>query len=64
MPSHSDKLQLKFPLWAFLNQPVFSPTTRLILSPRRFSYFHRVRLLERCWQRNCQSNNHHSNGNY
>ncbi|KAB8335559.1 hypothetical protein SD80_004445 [Scytonema tolypothrichoides VB-61278] len=39
---------IKFPLWEYLNQPVFSHKTKLILSPRRFAHLHRVQLLKRC----------------
>ena len=42
----------KFPIWHYLNQPLFEgPTTILILNPRRFVYLHRIKLLERCLER-------------
>ena len=42
---------LRFPLWQFLNQPLFSTNKQLILNPRRFSYFYRLEHLERCLNR-------------
>ncbi|MBW4650114.1 MAG: hypothetical protein KME06_15710 [Kastovskya adunca ATA6-11-RM4] len=45
----------KFPLWQFLTQPVFDSTTKLILNPRRFWGRHNIRLLERCWAKECSS---------
>jgi len=41
-------IKIQFPLWQYLNQPVFSSTTKLILNPRQFQYFYRVETLERC----------------
>jgi hypothetical protein len=38
-----------FPLWQFLQQPVFSSKTRLILNPRQFEVAYKIELLERCW---------------
>ncbi|MCG9890134.1 MAG: hypothetical protein MH252_03520 [Thermosynechococcaceae cyanobacterium MS004] len=38
----------RFPLWAYLNQPIFDPTTPLILHPQQFVQHSRVKLLERC----------------
>jgi hypothetical protein len=42
-------------MWQFLNQPVFSSKTKLILDPRLFAYLYRVKLLERCWTKVCDS---------
>jgi hypothetical protein len=39
---------VKFPLWPFLNQPLFHPTFRIMLNPRRFQHAYQLRLLERC----------------
>jgi hypothetical protein len=45
----SDKsVKVKFPLWPFLNQPLFHPTFRVMLNPARFQYAYQLRLLERC----------------
>lgn len=41
--------KIKFPLWQYLKQPVFSQYSTLILDPRRFAYLYRVELLKRCW---------------
>ncbi|MEB3337704.1 MAG: hypothetical protein VKJ46_09595, partial [Leptolyngbyaceae bacterium] len=51
--------RLTFPLWQFLNQPVFSSTSRLILNPRQFWYVYRIQLLKRCWAKNFESEGHH-----
>ncbi|AFZ20218.1 hypothetical protein Mic7113_4533 [Allocoleopsis franciscana PCC 7113] len=48
-------IKIKFPLWSFLNQPVFSSKTKLILNPREFAYLYRVQLLEACWAKECNS---------
>ncbi|MGA7933133.1 MAG: hypothetical protein WCA35_06270 [Kovacikia sp.] len=40
--------KIRFPLWQFLNQPVFYPSSNAILNPRRYWYLHQVQLLERC----------------
>ncbi|MBD1911154.1 MULTISPECIES: hypothetical protein [unclassified Leptolyngbya] len=48
------KPNLFVPLWHFLNQPVFDERSPLILDPRRFWYFYRVRYLERCLCKNFQ----------
>lgn len=42
-----------FPLWQFLNQPVFSSQTKLILNPRQFEYLYKIDLLERCLAQEC-----------
>lgn len=39
----------RFPIWEFLNQPLFDPETALILNPSDFWQHYRVILLERCW---------------
>lgn len=57
----SKDLQLKFPLWQFLNQPIFSSETKLILNPSRFAYCYRIRLLERCLAKHCDSREHPCN---
>jgi hypothetical protein len=46
----------KFPIWHYLNQPLFDSTTTIpILNPRRFLYLHRIELLERCLEREFRS---------
>ncbi|HEY9851618.1 MAG TPA: hypothetical protein V6D28_19260 [Leptolyngbyaceae cyanobacterium] len=44
----ANKHQIKFPIWQYLNQPLFSSTTKLVLNPSRFWFLYRVQLLERC----------------
>ncbi|HEY9601642.1 MAG TPA: hypothetical protein V6C85_08535 [Allocoleopsis sp.] len=51
--------KIRFPLWQFLNQPLFSSDTKLELHPKRFAYRYRIQLLERCWTRQCGSKGHH-----
>ena len=46
----------KFPIWHYLNQPLFEgPVTIPILNPRRFLYLYRIELLERCLEREFRS---------
>jgi hypothetical protein len=52
MPDQYSKLP--FPIWEFLNQPLFQADSKVILNPIRFCYLHRVRLLERCLQKEYQ----------
>lgn len=44
-------LKVRFPLWKFLNQPVFNPQSPLVLNPRRFWQLYQLDHLERCWIR-------------
>ncbi len=50
-----ERSNIEFPLWQYLNQPLFSANTKLVLSPRRFAHLHRVELLERCWAKKCDA---------
>lgn len=52
---------IKFPLWQYLNQPIFSATTKLVLSPRHFGHLYRVQSLERCWDRDYDSQGRYRN---
>jgi hypothetical protein len=47
--------KVNFPLWQYLNQPVFSRQTQFILNPRRFAYMWRIELLKRCWHKECDA---------
>jgi hypothetical protein len=47
---------LKFPLWQYLNQPLFSSHSKFVLIPSRFVYLHRIELLKRCWAKECDVN--------
>jgi hypothetical protein len=38
-----------FPVWHFLNQPLFDAQYPAILNPRRFWHFYKIRHLEKCW---------------
>jgi hypothetical protein len=46
-------LNRDFPLWEFLNQPVFDADAKF-MSPSEFQYRHQVERLERCWSIACQ----------
>jgi hypothetical protein len=43
--------KIQFPLWQFLNQPVFNPQSPLVLNPARFWQRYQLEHLERCWNR-------------
>jgi hypothetical protein len=45
---------IKFPLWQFLNQPVFRASYVPVLNPRRFWYLYQIELLERCFEKQCE----------
>ncbi len=47
--------KIKFPLWQYLNQPLFSHDIQLVWSPQRFAILWRIQLLERCWSKKCAS---------
>jgi hypothetical protein len=49
------KRQMQFPIWQYLNQPVFSRTYRTILNPWRFRQAQQVYYLERCWTKEFKS---------
>ncbi|MBG1269304.1 hypothetical protein [Nostoc sp. WHI] len=51
-PKHT---KIKFPLWLYLNQPLFSRDTKLVLNPHRFALIWRLQLLERCWAKECDA---------
>ncbi len=51
-PKHT---KTKFPLWLYLNQPLFSSDTKLVLNPHRFALIWRLQLLERCWAKECDA---------
>jgi hypothetical protein len=40
--------KLKFPVWAFLNQPLFHPKFKVVLNPLRFQQLYQMQFLERC----------------
>jgi hypothetical protein len=45
----------KFPVWPYLNQPLFDASYTPVLDPRRFWYVYQVQFLERCLEINHQS---------
>jgi hypothetical protein len=49
MDTEHDRIKLKFPLWKYLTQPVFSPEFKS-LNPFRFWQMHNTEQLEVCWQ--------------
>lgn len=54
-PMSSQNSKIKFPFWQYLNQPLFSPDTKLELNPRRFAHSWRIGLLERCLNKECDA---------
>ncbi|BAZ30623.1 hypothetical protein NIES4074_30840 [Cylindrospermum sp. NIES-4074] len=48
--------KIKFPLWQYLNQPLFSRDARLVWNPQRFAAIWRIQLLERCWTKEYETN--------
>jgi hypothetical protein len=47
--------KIKFPLWQYLNQSIFSGDGPLIWNPQRFALIWRIQLLERCWRKKSHS---------
>ena len=54
-PMTSKHTKIKFPLWQYLNQPLFNRDIQLVWSPQRFAILWRIELLERCWSKKCAS---------
>lgn len=50
--------KLNFPLWDYLNQPLFDAQRPIILNPQQFWRFHQVQYLERCWSRRFRPEEH------
>ncbi|BAY59094.1 hypothetical protein NIES2135_59700 [Leptolyngbya boryana NIES-2135] len=48
-------LKPRFPVWQYLNQPLFHLAYPLILNPRRYWFHYRVELLERCFMQDLES---------
>lgn len=46
---------LKFPIWHYLNQPLFETAYIPVLNPRRFWYIYQVEFLERCLDKDSTS---------
>ncbi|NJR52529.1 MAG: hypothetical protein HC780_26120 [Leptolyngbyaceae cyanobacterium CSU_1_3] len=48
--SHTENVRkVRFPFWAYLNQPLFHPNQPFIANPSRFRRFYNIQELERCW---------------
>ncbi len=45
----------KFPVWRYLNQPLFEAASTPVINPKRFLYVYRVEFLERCLERQYRS---------
>lgn len=57
----SQTKSLRFPLWHYLNQPLFSPSVAFVLNPQLFWKYYRIEHLSRCWHRECsKKGNSHS----
>lgn len=50
-----NQIKLGFPVWQYLNQPLFQINSRTVLNPYRFRYLYQVQLLERCLAKKCES---------
>ncbi len=50
-PSHP----LKFPVWKYLSQPLFSQAQPFIVNPYHFWCFYQVQFLEYCLRLECHS---------
>jgi hypothetical protein len=48
MDTERDRIRLRFPLWPYLTQPLFSPEFKS-LNPLRFWRLHNAEQLESCW---------------
>ena len=46
---------VNFPLWRYLNQPIFEAASNPVINPKRFWYVYRVEFLERCLERECRA---------
>ncbi|NJO39358.1 MAG: hypothetical protein HC769_02255 [Cyanobacteria bacterium CRU_2_1] len=50
MREDNDTIKLKFPLWQYLNQPLFSPQFKS-LNPFRFWHLHNIERLKATWMK-------------
>jgi hypothetical protein len=48
----------RFPVWQYLNQPLFDPEIEFKLSPSQFWRQYQIQFLDRCWHRVCAQHNH------
>lgn len=47
-------------VWQYLNQPILDYTSQSVWIPKRFWYYYKVKLLEKCWQKKCDFKSHRS----
>jgi hypothetical protein len=52
---NSEKNKIKFPLWQYLNQPLFNDEQPPQFNPRQFALIYRIELLKRCFERECDA---------
>ncbi|QQE65574.1 hypothetical protein GFS31_22620 [Leptolyngbya sp. BL0902] len=50
---------MQFPVWPYLNQPIFNRNHQAIYNPWRFWRTYQVRFLERCWLREYRPEEHY-----
>uniref|UniRef100_B8HUI2 Uncharacterized protein n=1 Tax=Cyanothece sp. (strain PCC 7425 / ATCC 29141) TaxID=395961 RepID=B8HUI2_CYAP4 len=50
--------KLWFPLWQYLNQPLFDQKVKLILNPKQFWQNYQVEHLLRCWEQESSQKGH------
>jgi hypothetical protein len=43
-----NKIKIRFPLWKYLNQPLFDRTT--VINPLCFWHNYKIQLLDSCWE--------------
>ncbi|MEG3438129.1 hypothetical protein V0288_13455 [Pannus brasiliensis CCIBt3594] len=48
------------PIWQYLNQPLFDPLCPAVWKPRRFLYYYRIQLLEKCLRKDIGSQSHYT----
>jgi hypothetical protein len=48
----SKRRTIRFPIWKFLNQPLFDPQMPVVLDPGLFWRLYQVQYLRRCWDSN------------
>ncbi|MTJ28423.1 hypothetical protein FJR37_00725 [Aphanizomenon sp. UHCC 0183] len=54
-PMNPKHTKINFPLWQYLNQPLFSYHIQVIWNLQRFAMLWRIQLLEQWWRKKCAS---------
>lgn len=54
MTMKSQKIPILPALWVYLSQPLLNTKCGLILNPLKFTVPYRIRLLERCFAKDCE----------